>query len=85
MTTQIIFMLYGAPNRQTEYFYRKKKLAAGVWSSVTDTIAPTNETSYALSIACDSYRNIHVVWQKEDNFNGSAVTKYRKFDAVTKE
>ena len=66
-------------------FYRKKKLANNAWSSVIDTIAPANETSYAPSIASDSYRNIHVVWQKEDNFNGSAVTKYRKYDAVTKE
>jgi hypothetical protein len=66
-------------------FYRNKNLGSGIWSSVIDTIAPTNETSYAPSIACDSYGDIHVAWQKEYTFNGSAVTKYRKFDAETEE
>ena len=76
---------------QSRVFYRKLNLESDTWSSIVDTIASTSEFSYKPSVACDSYGNIHVAWEKggyatdpPHNYDYQVV-KYRKFDILTGE
>ena len=83
--TSYLHVVWGT-KPQSRVFYRKLNLETDTWSSIIDTIASTAEVSYKPSIACDSYGNIHVVWEQGGYFidppydyNYQAV-KYRNFD-----
>ena len=62
-------------------YYRYRNSVTSSWSDIVDTIAydiiPAAEKP---SVACDSYGNVHIVWEEEADVDSYDLVKYRKFD-----